>query len=179
MPETTPTKPVLVFTYGNPSRGDDALGPALYEQLDQRQRTGEHFADVEFLTDFQLQVEHALDLRARHWVLFVDASQTAQPPFEFYRLSPAREVAHTTHAMSPAAVLAVYQQVFAIAPPPAFMLSIRGYQYGLGQPLSTQARRHLDEALTFVAGMPIAPPFDIDNFAEQYCPRAWSTQLKS
>jgi Ni,Fe-hydrogenase maturation factor len=25
--------PVLVFTWGNPSRGDDALGPALFELL--------------------------------------------------------------------------------------------------------------------------------------------------
>ena len=26
-------KPVLIFTWGNPSRGDDALGTEIYEQL--------------------------------------------------------------------------------------------------------------------------------------------------
>jgi hydrogenase maturation protease len=125
---------------------------------------------VELLTDFQLQVEHVLDLRFRQWVLFVDASQAAQPPYTFHRLSPARETGYTTHAMSPAGVLAVYRQVYAEPPPPAFMLSIRGYQFELGQPLSTAAREHLEEAFTFLCRLPIAPPFDINRFAEAYRP---------
>ena len=49
--------PLLVFGYGNPSRGDDALGPALVDWLRRQRRGG---AEVELLTDFQLQIEHAL-----------------------------------------------------------------------------------------------------------------------
>jgi hydrogenase maturation protease len=169
MHNTTPPKPVLVFPYGNPSRGDDALGPALFEQIDSRQRDAGDFEHVELLTDFQLQVEHALDLRFRQWVVFVDASQTAQAPYMFYRVYPARETAYTTHAMTPAGVLAVYQQVCTEAPPPVFMLSIRGYHFGLGQPLSALARQHLNEAFAFFCRLPIAPPFDINQFAETHC----------
>jgi hydrogenase maturation protease len=170
MQDTSSPKPVLVFPYGNPSRGDDALGPVLYERIEGRQRVAGDFAHVELQTDFQLQVEHVLDLRFREWVLFVDASQAAQPPYAFYRLHPARETGYTTHAMSPAGVLAVYRQVYAEPPPPAFMLSIRGYHFGLGQALSPLAQRHLEEAFAFLCRLPVEPPFDIDRFAEAYRP---------
>ncbi|MDP2785684.1 MAG: Ni/Fe hydrogenase, partial [Sulfurimicrobium sp.] len=63
------TAPLLVFGYGNPSRGDDALGPLLLEQL-----AALNLPHVELLTDFQLQVEHAVDLQGRERVLFIDAS---------------------------------------------------------------------------------------------------------
>lgn len=170
MQDRSPPKSVLLFAYGNPSRGDDALGPALYEQVEKRQRTGGDFEHVELLTDFQLQIEHVLDLRSRRWVLFVDASQVASPPYTFDRVYPARETGYTTHSMSPAGVLAIYQKVYAEAPPPTFMLSIRGYRFGLGQPLSTGARRHLKEAFSFLCALPLAPPFDIEPATNAYRP---------
>lgn len=160
MPDATAVKPVLVFAWGNPSRGDDALGPALYDLIEARQKRGAGFDHVDCLTDFQLQVEHALDLDRREWILFADASLDAPPPYAFYRLQPAGEVTFTTHAMSPASVLAVYEQVYARPAPPAFMLSMRGYEFGLGQGLSIAARRHLDEAFTFVSRLSLDPPFD-------------------
>jgi hydrogenase maturation protease len=63
----------LVLAVGNPSRGDDALGPALLERL--RDAGVDAAGDVELLTDFQLQIEHALDLQGRQAVLFVDAAR--------------------------------------------------------------------------------------------------------
>ena len=140
-----PANPDLVFTWGNPSRGDDALGPAMYELLLQQDLNG-----VDLLTDFQLQIEHTLDLEGREHVLFVDASTSAKPPFEFLRLQPEQDASYTTHAMSPQALLSVYQQVNGCAPPPAWLLSIRGYEFGLGLPLSTAASRHLLAAFNHV-----------------------------
>ena len=58
-------KPVLLLGYGNPSRGDDALGPMLLEMLEADRRAGRAPDNFETLTDFQLQVEHALDLQRR------------------------------------------------------------------------------------------------------------------
>jgi hydrogenase maturation protease len=138
-------RPLLVFAWGNPSRGDDALGPALLELLAARQDKGD-FPDVELLTDFQLQVEHALDLQDRKRVLFIDASVSAQAPYEFAALGPHRDSSYTTHAMSPGAVLAVYEQINDGPPPPAFMLSIRGYEFELGESLTAQARSNLQDA---------------------------------
>ena len=137
--------PDLIFTWGNPSRGDDALGPALYELLQQADLNG-----VELLTDFQLQIEHSIDLEGRECVLFVDASTSASAPFEIIRLQPEQDASYTTHAMSPQALLSVYQQVNGSAPPPAWLLSIRGYEFGLGLPLSPAARKHLLAAFNHV-----------------------------
>ena len=143
MPQTA--KPILVFTWGNPSRGDDALGPEVYDRLVQ-----ENLIDVDLLTDFQLQIEHAIDLENRKGVLFVDASANARPPFEFYPLAPSQDQSYTTHAMSPQALLAVYEQINHHPQPAAFMLSIRGYEFGLGLPLSSQATANLNEAIAFI-----------------------------
>jgi hydrogenase maturation protease len=137
--------PVLIFTWGNPSRGDDALGPAMYELLLQ-----EDFNGTDLLTDFQLQIEHCIDLEGRKRVLFVDASTSAKAPFELVRLQPEQDTSYTTHAMSPQALLSVYQQVNGCMPPPAWLLSIRGYEFGLGLPISPAAQQHLLEAFNHV-----------------------------
>jgi hydrogenase maturation protease len=141
---------VLVFTYGNPSRGDDALGPLMYELLKEQQQTTGLLNGVALLTDFQLQIEHATDLQHRQRVIFVDASLTASPPYEFQTLLPEQDASYTTHAMSPAAVLAVYQQIHQQPPPSAFLLAIRGYEFRLGEPLSARARSHLQSAFEFL-----------------------------
>ena len=137
--------PHLIFTWGNPSRGDDALGPAMYELLQQAELDG-----IDLLTDFQLQIEHAIDLEGRKRVLFVDASTSANAPFQLTRLQPEQDASYTTHAMSPQALLTVYRQVYDSAPPPAWLLSIRGYEFGLGLPLSSAANDHLQVAFSHI-----------------------------
>lgn len=145
--------PVLVFAWGNPSRGDDALGPRFAEQL--AGRLAEHPAArpgadaVECLTDFQLQVEHALDLAGRQRVLFVDASASCAEPFEVRRVRPDPSSSFTTHALEPEAVLHVYRQLHGCDPPPCTLLAIRGEGFGLGEPPSAAALAHLDQALAW------------------------------
>jgi len=148
-------KPILVFGYGNPSRGDDALGPLLLDYLECHATPVLHA--VEILSDFQLQIEHALDLENRALVLFVDASVACRQAFDFTELEPARDKSYTTHAMSPAAVLAVYQAIKKQTPPPCFLLSIKGEQFELGEKLSTNAEHHLAQAGQF-AGRLLSSP---------------------
>lgn len=149
-------KPVLIFGYGNLSRGDDALGPLalayIENTLDVR--------DIELITDFQLQIEHALDLEHRTLVLFIDASVARQQAFEFTALTAARDSSYSTHAMSPAAVLDVYQSIKKHAPPPSFLLSIKAEKMELGEELSTQAESHLSAACAFLAQLLRQPTAD-------------------
>ena len=49
--------------------------------------------------------------------------------------------------MSPAAVLAVYREVFRCEAPDAYLLAIRGASFELGEPMSAAAERHLEAAL--------------------------------
>ncbi|OQK17695.1 Ni/Fe hydrogenase [Methyloprofundus sedimenti] len=137
---------VLVFGYGNLSRGDDALGPLLIEYIEQNS----FFEGLEVITDFQLQIEHALDLEARQLVLFVDASVACEQAFSFMQLAPEQDKSYTTHAMSPSSVLSVYQRVVHKQPPPSFLLSIQGLNFELGTDLSEQACANLVAAKNFV-----------------------------
>lgn len=138
--------PVLVLAIGNPSRGDDALGPLAAQELAALALPG-----VEVLTDFQLQVEHALDLLGRRLVVFVDAAASGAAPFDLRSIAPARDVAHTTHSLSPAAVLDAYRRLTEKEPPPARLLVIRGHEFELGAPLTDAAAANLDSALAALA----------------------------
>jgi hydrogenase maturation protease len=137
---------LLVIAVGNPSRGDDALGPALLERL---QGEGvERDGSVELLTDFQLQVEHALDLQGRRAVLFVDAAWPGAthgamltPICADTWLPPA------SHALRPQGVLHVAETLNNGGAPPAWQLAIEGRTFALGEPLSATAERHLQHAL--------------------------------
>ena len=138
------TAPILVFGWGNPSRGDDALGPLFIDRIAALQLPG-----VECLTDFQLQVEHALDLENRRRILFIDASIDATAPFAVTVLEAARDASFTTHAMTPEAVMHVYVELHDEAPPPCTLLAIRGERFELGEPISPAAATHLDAALAW------------------------------
>jgi hydrogenase maturation protease len=154
----TPLPPIpklLIFGYGNPSRGDDALGPMLLERLE-----AEAYPGVECLTDFQLQVEHALDLEGRELALFIDAHISCPPPFTFTRLHPENDRSYTTHAMSPAAVLQVFTEIHQRPPPPSFLLSIRGERFELGEALSLAAQANLDAAVAFAHKLCVNPERD-------------------
>ena len=140
-------KPILVFAYGNPSRGDDALGPQLLARL--INNTDINLSEIEFLTDFQLQIEHALDLEQRQLVLFADASVSCKTQFAWHQLKPKQDSSYTTHAMNPEAVLQVYKSIKKQSPPPCFLLSIQAEQFELGEGLSAIARQNLQLAYDF------------------------------
>jgi len=139
------TKPILIFGYGNLSRGDDALAPLLLEHLEDKI----DLTEIEILTDFQLQVEHALDLEDRQLVLFADAAVNCKTAFNFNELHAEKDKSYTTHAMSPAAVLQVYQSIKKQQPPPCFLLSIQGISFELGEDISQQAQQNLQQAIQF------------------------------
>lgn len=141
---------MLIFAWGNPGRGDDALGPALIERLDAARPAHPEWGKVDLLTDFQLQPEHALDLDGHRRVLFVDASVSCAAPFAFDRLRPQAGYGYTTHAMRPEALLAVFRQVTGREPPPSWLLTIRGHSFGLGEPISDGAQAHLEAAVALV-----------------------------
>jgi hydrogenase maturation protease len=133
--------PLLVLAVGNPSRGDDALGPMLAEIVEAAALPG-----VEVIVEFQLQVENALDLEGRERVIFVDAGFGTGVPFELRDAKPAADFLHTSHALSPEAVLATYLRVKGEAPPLSTILCVRGESFELGEGLSEAAAVNLQAA---------------------------------
>jgi hydrogenase maturation protease len=140
------TPPLLVFGWGNSSRGDDALGPLCVQRL-RSALPGR--SDIEFLDDYQLMVEHVLDLNGRWRVLFIDSSLGCAPPFETLALRAAADGSLSSHALSPQALLQVYRDLHDEEPPPSTLLAIRGLRFELGEPPSAPALAHLDAALTW------------------------------
>jgi hydrogenase maturation protease len=137
---------ILVLGWGNLSRGDDALGPLFVAGLRER-LPHDLLCQVEFLDDYQLQVEHALDLEARQHILFVDASLDCVAPFEVRPIQARRDTSYTSHALSAEALLQVYEDMQSHASPPATLLALRGEVFGLGEPLSATAMGHLQAGL--------------------------------
>ena len=82
-------------------------------------------------------------------IWFIDASMNCANAFDFAELIPAKDNSYTTHAMSPAAVLAVYENIEKQTPPPRFLLSIKGESFELGEDLSVAAQQHLQAAIGF------------------------------
>jgi hydrogenase maturation protease len=138
----TKPAPILLFGYGNPGRGDDALGYLFIEAMEQRA-----LPQVECLTDMQLQVEHVTDLVGRDKIIFIDADVSCAEPYVFEPLTAQQDCSYTSHAMTPAALLHAYQEVYGTEPPPAYVLRIRGYEFELGAELSQCAQSNLKVAI--------------------------------
>ncbi len=138
---------VVVFAVGNRSRGDDAIGPLLLERLAGSLAGGAQSGRFALIEDYQLQVEHALDLQGKRLALFIDAGYGTRAPLEFYALVPAQvTVVRNTHELPPQGVLEVYRQIALAEPPPAFVLCVRGECFDLGAGLSPQGSVHAQAA---------------------------------
>ncbi|MBI5660008.1 MAG: hydrogenase maturation protease [Nitrosomonadales bacterium] len=147
------TAPILIFATGNESRGDDALAPLLLRRLDAWLRSEGRAGDFELIEDFQLQIEHVMDMAGRELVLLVDAGMDTPAPHTFYRVRVDASRNLYSHALTPEALLAVYPQVCREVLPPVFALCIRGEQFELGAALSPAAESRLETAMEFARGL--------------------------
>lgn len=132
---------LVVFAVGNPSRGDDALGPMLAEAI-----TPQLPAGARLIVDFQLQVEHALDIADTACVLFIDAETGLDCDCHLRTVVAGGGTSVFSHALSPAQLLAVHAQVSTFVAPAAYVLGVAGQGFELGAPLSSAGRRALDTA---------------------------------
>ena len=142
--------PVVIFAVGNPSRGDDAIGPEIHGQLEkwlEKEKLADRF---ELIEDFQLNIEHALDLQGRDIALFIDAGENTPAPFDFRQIFRSTVASHSTHALPPESVLQVYYQMEGHEPPPAFLLCVRGESFDLGASLTPSAQDGINAAMVLL-----------------------------
>ena len=136
---------LVVFGWGNVSRGDDGVGPLLLARIEQS-----GWDDALLIEDYQLQLEHALDLEAADLALFIDAGTGTPAPFSFREIFAREGMTHASHALAPESVLAVFVQVIGKTPPPAFLLCVRGETFELGAGLSPEGAARLELAWDFL-----------------------------
>ena len=155
---------ILILGVGNPGRGDDGLGPRLLERLRETEGGGPRVSagesppaarppgnagnapavDAEFR--YQLNVEDALAIKGYDLVVFVDARETGDAPVEWEEIVPSKSISFSTHEMAPASVLALCEELFDKTPR-AYVLSIRGYEWDMGEKLSEGAEKNLARAV--------------------------------
>lgn len=151
---------IAIIAYGNPSRGDDALGPLMYERLQSAQSNGEISNTVSLFTDFQLQIEHILDFKGVDCVIFVDAALHEPEAFSCKKITARSDQTFSTHALSPQALLAVYESVLGLASPPAYVLAIQAIRFELGNSLSDIAMENLKFAESYLKSRLRLDPFE-------------------
>ncbi|GAB4231740.1 MAG: hypothetical protein Kow00109_04020 [Acidobacteriota bacterium] len=135
---------ILCLCYGNPSRGDDGLGPAMGQALEEAA-----FPGVTVEVDYQLGVEHAMAVAEHDVVLFIDAAARGAAPFEVRRVEPRAVLSFSSHSLTPEQVLGLAAEVFGAAVP-GFVVAIRGYHFGeFREELSDEARENLEAALAY------------------------------
>lgn len=142
----TPVLNTLVLGWGNPGRGDDGLGPALAELLEQR------LSDrVDAESDYQLQVEDAAECAGHRRVIFVDADRIGPEPFSCRPLAPTTSaVSFSSHSVSPGGLLAITHELFG-KEPEAWLVGVRGYEFDtFHEGLSRRARANLLAAADYL-----------------------------
>ena len=135
--------PLLIFAYGNPARGDDALGPLLAQQAERWIAEQNLGPQVEVLSEYQLSPEHAYDLLERQHVIFIDAAAQQASDCVWQTLTATAPALWTSHASSPAALLWYCQDLLQRPAPRAAMLSLATTDFELGNDLSARGRAAL------------------------------------
>ena len=100
--------------------------------------------------NYQLGPEDALACAEHEVVVFVDAARRLRRPFAFSPVEPAASVPALSHALSPAAVLALACELFGKRPQ-ARLLAVRGHDFSVGEGLTARAEADLGLALVFLA----------------------------
>ncbi len=154
-----PVKPVLLFAYGNESRGDDALAPLLLGNIQQKCLSCVAGHPLKFLKDYQMQIEHVMDLQNCERVLLIDADSSLDKAFHFYPVTASAESLYTTHGMSPGTLLHTFRKVLKQKPPLTSMLAIQGINFNLGENLSEPAQRNLQLATEFLISLLVSDDF--------------------
>lgn len=145
-----------LFTWGNPSRGDDAIGPALH-QIIKRLIAELSLKNIQLIEDFQLQPEHVFDINEDACLVFIDASYQGNSAYQITPVNRVEEIGYTSHALSPEALLTLYEKTRNKHCPPAFLLSVRGYHFDFGAPLSKQAEENSKLATAFLKKLLTCP----------------------
>lgn len=146
---------VVVFAWGNASRGDDGIGPAIADRLAAAALPG-----VDVVEDYQLQLEHALDLGDADIALFVDAGRETPAPFSLTEIAASDDASAFSHALSPETVLGVYRRISGGMPPPAFALAVRGEHFELGAALSGEVAGRVEAATAMATALCRNPTAD-------------------
>ena len=134
----------ILFGIGNSGRGDDGLGWAF---LDRIQQESGFSGRIEYR--YQLQVEDAALISRTKRVVFVDSYKGELPGgIQWKPCRPSGDFEFTTHVLPPRAVMFLCQDLYGKTPR-ADLLMIQGTSWDLRIGMSPEAELRLDKAIQF------------------------------
>ena len=153
-------KKFLLFGYGNPDRGDD--GAAYHILLILFQKFGvkdpDIFSadvitmseDIDAIFNFQLLPEYADLVTKYKKVIFIDAhTAEVEEELNIKEIKPDYQYSPFTHHFSPSSCLAVAKSLSGRSPQ-AWLISIRGFQFGFNRNLSEGTEKLVDDAVHLI-----------------------------
>ncbi len=136
---------LTVLAWGNVSRGDDAIGPLLAERLRAAMPAG-----LSIIEDHQLNIEHVTDLDSDGAALFIDASVEIAEGYRLQRIGPSQDGNFSTHAISPQALLNVFERTTGQPAPESWLLHVAAQEFELGSTPGDVATAAIDAADHFL-----------------------------
>jgi len=138
---------ILLYGYGNPGRQDDGLGNAFINDIEEwvKKQGLEGFS---FDSNYQLNIEDALEISNYDLVIFVDASVEEIEDFCISKVDASTKVTFTTHAASPGYVVGLCKKMYNKAPV-TLLLHIKGYEWKLDEGLTEKAKQNLEKAIIY------------------------------
>ncbi len=135
---------VLIIGYGNPLRGDDAVGWQAAERLRERIRDGK----VQIVTSHQLTPEMADPISRAHRVIFIDADcDNKEGEIAFRRVEPDRSASELfSHQLTPEVLLGVASRLYGGCAD-GVLISMGAGSFEYGAELSEAVRTALPELL--------------------------------
>lgn len=128
-----------IIGYGNPQRRDDGIGPFVVNSL---KDVLKHKKAVSLLALHQLGADRVEELCNADRILFVDATINALEGGRVWsKVHPETQILpYLTHHIHPSYLLGLIQALYHRSPP-AWLVSIQGYDFGFGEGLSPGAEQ--------------------------------------
>ncbi len=135
--------PLLIIGWGNPLRGDDALGWVAAERL-----TKLVGSEAEVRVSHQLLPEFAEEISRSGLVVFIDAAcDNERGEVRSERVEPRCSAsAAFSHQLDPAALLGMARRLYGSCPE-AYLFSMGGRSFGYGEEQSPEVQSGLPELL--------------------------------
>ena len=133
-----------IIAYGNPLRGDDGIGPLVARKLSRHFEQAHELGIRELL---QLDLALLEEIQSAETIIFVDASvEELHEDVQWSRIKPELNGwAMGSHSMDPKVFMGLLQLLYNRVPT-AWMVSVQGHEFDLGEPLSGKAYRSAEKA---------------------------------
>lgn len=140
---------IYIIGYGNPHRQDDRAGHAVAENVRTWAQEKE-CTRITVSTAYQLDLNMVDDISSAQYVLFLDAhTADYSPKVEVHDVTPHRTQNFTTHLFTAQDVIALAAELYGVTPR-AWLVSIPGYAFDMGDDLSPETAAQVTRATDMV-----------------------------